>query len=112
MLGFDHVAVAGDDQRSVLVGHGEHGLQTAQRAVGAPVLGQLDGSAHQMPLVLLQLAFEAFEQGEGVGGGAGETGQHLAVVEAAHFLGVALHDGIAKRYLAVAAHDDFAIAAH
>ena len=30
----------------------------------------------------LQFGFEALEQGEGVGGAAGETSQYLAVVEA------------------------------
>ncbi len=62
--------------------------------------------------MLLQLAFEALEQGEGVGGGAGEAGQDLAVVEAADLLGVAFHHGVAEGNLAVAAHDDFAVAAH
>ncbi len=56
--------------------------------------------------MFFQLGFEAFEQREGVGGAAGETGDHLAVVEAAHFARVALHDGIAQRYLAVAADHD------
>jgi len=65
-----------------------------------------------MALVFLQLTFEALEEGEGVSGGAGETGQHLAVIEAADLLGVAFHHGIAEGNLAVAAHDDFAVAAH
>ena len=65
-----------------------------------------------MALVFFQLPFEAFEQGEGVGGGTGETGQHLAVVQAAHLLGVALHDGVAEGNLAVACHHDLAVAAH
>jgi hypothetical protein len=34
------------------------------------------------------------------------------VVEAANFLRVAFHYGIAERNLAVAAHDDFAVAAN
>ena len=65
------------------VGHRQHRLEAAQHAVGAPVLGQLDGGAHQVALVLLELGLEALEQGEGVGGGAGEAGQHLVVVERA-----------------------------
>src|ERR1043166_2433648 len=32
---------AGDDERMLAVGHGEHRLQPAQDAVGAPVLGEL-----------------------------------------------------------------------
>ncbi len=62
--------------------------------------------------MFLQLPFEAFEEGEGVGGGAGEARQNLAVIEAADLLGVAFHDGVAQGNLAVAAHDDFAVAAH
>jgi len=99
-------------QRGVLVGHRQHGLEAGQGAVGAPVLGQLHGGAHQMALVLLQLAFEALEEGEGIRGGAGESGQHLAVIETPHLAGVALHHGVAKGNLAVTAHDDFAVAAH
>jgi hypothetical protein len=63
-------------------------------------------------LVFLKLTFEAFEQGEGVGGGASEAGKYLAVIEAADFLRVAFHHGVAKGHLAVAAHDDFAVAAY
>ncbi|MNP04010.1 hypothetical protein D3C76_959110 [compost metagenome] len=62
--------------------------------------------------MLFKLAFKALEQGKGVGGGTGETGDDLAVIQAAHFLGVAFHHGIAERNLAVAAHDDFAVAAN
>src|SRR5690606_20483174 len=56
--------------------------------------------------------FEAFEQGEGIGGGPGEAGQHLAVIQTADLLGVAFHHGVAQGNLAVAAHDDFAVAAY
>lgn len=111
VFGFDHVAVAGDDQRGILVGDREHGFEAAQGAVGAPVLGQFDGGADQVPLVFLQLLLEALEQGEGIGGGAGETGQYLTVIQAPDLLGVAFHHGVAQGNLAVAAHDDFAVAA-
>jgi hypothetical protein len=62
--------------------------------------------------MFFQLSFEAFEQGEGVGSGASETGDDLAVIKATDFLGVAFHDGVAQRNLAVTRHDDFAVAAH
>ncbi len=45
------------------IGHGQHGLQFAQHAVGAPVFGQLNGCAHQVALVLFQLGFKALKQG-------------------------------------------------
>jgi hypothetical protein len=55
------------------IGDAQHRLEPAQHAVGAPVLGQLHGGAGQVALVLLELALEALEQREGIGGGAGET---------------------------------------
>ena len=39
--------------------------------------------------MFLQLLLEALEQGEGIGGGAGETGQYLTVIQAPDLLGVA-----------------------
>src|SRR6185312_2507924 len=58
LLGLQHVAVAGDDQRRFAVRDQQHRFQPAQDAVGAPVFRQLYRSAHQMSLVLFQLAFE------------------------------------------------------
>ena len=86
------------------VGDGQHGLEAAQHAVGAPILGQLDGRADQMALVLLQLRLEPLEQREGVGGGAGKSGNDLVVVELAHLARRALDDDVAQRHLAVAAY--------
>src|SRR6185437_4750654 len=62
--------------------------------------------------VLLQLAFEALEEREGVRRAAGEAGDHLVVVELAHLACVALHDGVAERHLAVAGQRDDAVAPH
>ena len=106
MLRLQHIAVASDDQRGIAISYGQHGLQTAQHPVGAPVFGQLDGRAHQMPLVFLQLGLKALEQGECIGSGAGKTGQHFAVVELAHLARRALDHDVAERYLAVAADGD------
>ena len=112
MLRLHHVTVAGDDEGFVLVGDGQQGLEAAQGAIGAPVLGQRHGGALQVALMGLQFGFEALEQGEGVGGAAGETSQYLAVVEAMNLAGVALHDGVAKRNLAIATDDDLTVAAN
>lgn len=112
MLGLNHIAVTGDDQGRVFVGHGQHGFQAAEGAIGAPFLGEFDGGAHEVALVFLKLAFETLEEGEGVGGGACEAGEYLAVVQAAHFFRVAFHHGITQGNLAVAAHDDFAVATY
>jgi hypothetical protein len=74
VLGLDHVAVAGDDQRRLRVGDAQQRLEAAQAAVGAPVLGELDRGAREVA-VLLELALEALEQRERVGGAAGEAGR-------------------------------------
>ncbi|MOA09820.1 hypothetical protein D3C78_1296740 [compost metagenome] len=106
LLGLEHVAVARDDQRSRLVGHGQHGFEAAQHAVGTPILGQLDGSARQVALVLFQLGLEALEQREGIGRGPGKAGQHGAVIEAAHLARSPLDHDVAQGDLAVAANGD------
>ena len=111
MLGLDHVAVAGDDEQLLRVADQQQRLEASQVAIGAPVLGELDGRAREVA-VLLELAFEALEQREGIRRAAGEAGEHLVVVEAAHLARVALHHGVAERDLAVAAHGDGAVAAH
>ena len=111
-FGFDHVTIAGNDQGSVFVGDREHGFEAAEGAVSAPFFGELDSGANQVALVFLKLAFETLEEREGVSGGPGKTGDDLAVVQATNFLRVAFHHGIAERNLAVAAHDDFAVAAN
>src|SRR5690606_20226664 len=60
--------------------------------------------------VLLELGLEQLEEGEGVGGGAGEAGQDLAVAaEAAHLARVGLHHRVAEGHLAVAGDGDAAL---
>ena len=56
--------------------------------------------------MFLQLGLEALEQGEGIGGAAGEAGQHLVLVQPAHLAGSGLDDDIAEGDLAVAAEGD------
>src|SRR6185369_9300426 len=82
VLGLEDVAVAADDEGGLVVGDGEHRLESAQDAVGAPVLRQLDGRADEMALVLFELGLEALEQRERVGGRTREAGEYLVVVEA------------------------------
>ena len=105
----DHVAGAADQQQVVAVDRDHHRFQAAQSAVHAPVLGQLGGGARHAALEILQLRLEALQQGKGVGGGAGEADQHLAVVQPANLVGVALHDDCAERHLAVAADGGFPV---
>ena len=112
VLGLEHVAVAGDDERGLPVRDGEHRLEPAQHAVGAPVLGELHRALEQLSLVLLELGLEPLEEGERVGRGAREAREHAVLVEAAHLAGGGLHDDVAEGHLAVAAHGDLVAAAH
>ena len=112
VFGLDDIAIAGNDQGGILVGHCEQGFEPAQGTVGAPVLGQLYRGAYQMALVFLEFRLETLEQGEGISGAAGEPGNHLVAIQASHLAGVALHDGIAEGDLAVAADHYLAVSAH
>ena len=67
--------------------------------------------AQQMPGVLVELGLEALEQGEGVGGAAGESGQDLFLIQPAHLACGGLDDDVAEGDLAVAAEGDFIAAA-
>ncbi|VXC90228.1 hypothetical protein SPHINGOT1_240001 [Sphingomonas sp. T1] len=60
--------------------------------------------------MLLQLAFEPFEQREGVRGRAGKPADHRPVAEPPHLARIGFHDRLAHRDLAVADHDDLAAA--
>ena len=108
VLGLEHVAVAGDDERGFAVGDGEHRFEPAQDAVGAPVLRELDRRAREIALVLLELRLEALEQRERVRRAAGETGEDAVLVEAPHLARARLDDDVAERDLAVAAERDAA----
>ena len=111
-LRLQHVAGAGKNQRHLPVGDDHHGLEPPQVAVGAPVLGEFHTGAGELGRILLQLVFQPLEQGEGVGGGAGEAADHVALAERAHLPGVGLDDRRPEAHLAVAGDDDRAGLAH
>src|SRR5208337_4377392 len=102
----------GEHEARLLVSDEHHRFEAAQIAVHAPILGELDAGARELTRVLLELRFEPFEQREGVGGGAGEARDHLALAEPPNLLGVALHDGLAEADLAIASDDGFAALLH
>ena len=105
LLGLQHVAIAGDDERGRLVGHGQHGFQAAQHAVGAPVARELDSGTHEVTLVLFELGLEALEQRERVGSGARKPRNDRAIAQAAHFTGIGLEHHLVEGHLAIAGHD-------
>ncbi|MNC86895.1 hypothetical protein D3C83_25820 [compost metagenome] len=86
-----------------MVRHDEHGLEAAQDTIGAPVLRQFHRRAHQVALVLLELAFEALEERECIGRAAGKTRKDPVVIETPHLAGTRFHHDVAQRHLAVAA---------
>src|SRR5690349_126621 len=45
VLGLQDISISGDDQRRFQVGYRQHGLETAQDAVGPPILCEFDGGA-------------------------------------------------------------------
>ena len=79
VVGFDHVAIAGEQKRAFRVGHDQQRIQMAQRAVGAPFLGELDGRARQIAVIFLQLVFEAREERKRVGRAARKSREILSL---------------------------------
>ena len=67
------------------------------------IVSELDRRARELAGILLELGLQPLEQREGVGGGPGKAADHVAFAEAAHLLGIGLHDGLADGDLAVAA---------
>ncbi len=94
------------------VGHRHHRLQPPQVAVGAPVLGEFDAGAGKLLRILLELTFQPLEQGERIGGGAGEPGDHVAIAEPANLARVRLDHGVAEADLTVAGDDHPTALAH
>src|SRR5690554_4110146 len=111
-LGLEDVAVAGEDQRGVAVGHRQHRLEATQHAIGTPVFRELDRRADEVARVLLELRLETLEQRERIGGAAGEAGEHAPVVQAAHLARARLDDDRTESDLPVAAERDLGAAPH
>src|SRR6266478_1845957 len=103
VLGFKHVAGARQHERYLRVCNQHHGFKAAEIAICPPVLGKFYGRPHELTRILLELAFQAFEKREGIGGRASESADHVAFGEPAHLLGVGLDDSLADGDLAVAA---------
>jgi hypothetical protein len=80
------------------------GSSTSPVPVGAPILGKLHGGAGELAGILLELGFQPLEQREGVGSGAGEAADHVALAEPADLLGVGLDNCLADGDLPVATY--------
>src|SRR5918994_401919 len=86
--------------------------RAAAIANGAPVLGEFDRSAGQLPGVPLELGLQALEQRERVGGAARESRDDLAAGELAHLARAGLQDRVLQADLAIAADHDLTVLAH
>ena len=113
VVGLDDVAAAGDEQRRFAVGDDQQRFEAAQHAVGAPVLGELDGGALEVARGTARASPRTSRRASRRRRvRAGESGEHLAVEEAAHLARAALHHGLADAHLAVARHHHTAVVAH
>ena len=83
IIGFNQVAGTRQQERRLAIEHDQHGFEPAQRAIGAPVLGELDRRALEVAAILLELGFEAREQRKRIGRRPGKAGEDAVVVEAA-----------------------------
>jgi hypothetical protein len=63
VLRFEHIAIAGDDQRILPISDCQHGVEPPQGAVAAPVLGEFDRRAQKIALMLVELRFESVRRG-------------------------------------------------
>src|SRR5262245_34169492 len=109
VLWFQDVARAGDHERTLAVGDGEHRLEPPQDAIGPPVFCKLHRRSHQVALMLFELGLEALEQGEGVGRPAGEARKDAIVVEAPDLARTCLDDDVPERDLPVSSESDLPI---
>src|SRR5262245_52449601 len=108
VLWLDDVARTGDDEGGLAVGDDEEGLEAAEQAVSAPVLGELDCGAAEVAVHLAELVLEALVERERISAGAGEARKHAVVVETPDLPRVPLHDRLPDGHLSVAGHDDAA----
>jgi hypothetical protein len=90
----------------------EQGFEMAQEFIGAPVFGKFDGAASQVAVILLELGFEASEEGECVGCRTGESSEDFVVVKTTDFLRGVFDNGLAESDLSVAGKDYAAVAAY
>ena len=101
VVGLDHVARAGEQERATAVNHHQERLQAAQDAVGAPLLGQLDRRPLQVAAVLLELGLERAKRARA---SAAEPAKPARTWPSCmrRIFGLVLHHGLAEGHLAVA----------
>ena len=112
LVRLDQIAGARQQEHRFLVEHDQHRFEPAQRAIGAPVLGELDRRALEVAAILLELGFEPREQRERIGRRSGKAREDVVVVKAADLARALLDDGVAERDLPVAGQHRAIVPAH
>src|SRR5262249_1324189 len=92
--------------RDIGISDNHHGFKKAQVSIRPPILRKLDRRTGELPRILLEFGFQPLKKSEGVGRGAGESADHVALAEPADLLGVGFDNGLADRDLAVATNDN------
>ncbi len=88
-------------------------LQLFEILVSSPHFCQLDGRAHQLTGILLQLLFQRFQQSEAIGRRASEAANHLSIADDAHFARIwFVHRALPLRHLTIANDDHTATTPH
>src|SRR5258705_10885930 len=82
----DHIAVAGKQKRTLIVGDDEQSLQMSKYFVGPPLFAKFNRGSLQIAVVLFKFGFEASQERQGITRGAGKTSQHFVVIQTANFL--------------------------
>ena len=104
-----NIAGTGQNERRAFVGNDHHRFQAAQIPVRTPILGQFHAGPHQLPGILLKLAFQPGKQSERVRRGASEAADDLAVLaDLAHLARVSLDDRCTQADLPITSDDDTA----
>ena len=109
---FQHIAGAGEDKRYLRIRDNHHGFEPAQITIGAPILGEFDRSPGKLTWILLELGFQALEQGKRIRGRACEPADDVAFAQPPYLFGIGLDDGLTDGNLAVAPDGDRPILAY
>src|SRR6266542_3697968 len=102
----DHITIARQQKRTLIIGDNEQGLEMTQHFVSARFLAKFDRRPLEVSVILFQLAFKSRQQRKGVGGGSSEARQYTIVVEPANLLSVCFHDSFAQCDLTVTSKCD------
>lgn len=83
--------------------HNDHRFESSEHAVGPPVSGEFRRGSGYGALVVAELGFEPFEEGEGVRSGPGESCYHFTVVQLANLFRIGFHHNVAEGNLTISA---------